>query len=65
MSPSTSGNQTRFLGDIPFDGQIGERERIRYTVHLMFFLGCGLFSFGIWALSGFTNSAGQTGPFPF
>ena len=25
----------------------------------------GMFAFGIWALSGFTSSTGQTGPFPF
>ena len=57
--------QSRFLGDLPMQGGISEKERIRYISHLMFFIGCALFSFGIWALSGFTESSGQAGPFPF
>ncbi|KGG12571.1 hypothetical protein EV05_1783 [Prochlorococcus sp. MIT 0601] len=47
------------------EGEISEKEKIRYISHLMFFIGCGLFSFGIWALTGFTSSSGATGPFPF
>ncbi|WP_320674545.1 hypothetical protein [Prochlorococcus sp. MIT 1341] len=66
MAPSNSNDSnSRFLGDLPLAGGIGEKERIRYISHLMFFIGCGLFSFGIWALSGFTSSTGQAGPFPF
>jgi len=65
MAANSDNSSGRLLGDIPLQGQIGEKERIRYIVHLMFFIGCGLFAFGIWALSGFTNAAGQGGPFPF
>ncbi len=61
---SDSGN-ARLMGDIPMSGGIGEKERIRYIAHLTFFGGCGLLAFGVWALSGFTNSVGQGGPFPF
>jgi len=57
--------QSRFLGDLPMEGKITEKERIRYISHAVFFAGCALLSFGVWALSGFTNSSGQTGPFPF
>ncbi len=57
--------QSRFLGDLPMTGEISEKERIRYVSHLMFFAGCALLSFGVWALSGFTASSGQSGPFPF
>ena len=64
MSPSKS-EQSRFLGDLPMSGEITEKERIRYISHLMFFAGCGILSFGVWALSGFTPSTGATGPFPF
>ncbi len=62
---NNSSSNSRFLGDLPLQGGIGEKEKIRYISHLMFFIGCGLFSFGIWALSGFTSSTGQAGPFPF
>ncbi len=68
MAPSSSNSKSdasRFLGDLPMEGGITEKERIRYVSHLMFFAGCGLLSFGVWALSGFTNSTGQAGPFPF
>ncbi len=58
-------DQSRFLGDLPMEGKISEKEKIRYISHLMFFIGCALFSFGIWALSGFTSSTGASGPFPF
>ncbi len=47
------------------EGGITQKEKYRYVAHLMFFIGCALFSFGIWALSGFTASSGSTGPFPF
>ena len=47
------------------EGGISQKEKYRYVAHLMFFIGCGLFSFGIWALTGFTASSGATGPFPF
>ncbi len=56
--------QSRFLGDLPMTGEISEKERIRYISHLMFFFGCGLLSFGVWALSGFNASSGASGPFP-
>ena len=66
MAPnSNKSEQSRFLGDLPMAGSITEKERIRYIAHLMFFLGCGLLSFGVWALSGFNNATGQAGPFPF
>ncbi len=57
--------QSRLLGDLPMTGEIDEKERIRYISHLMFFIGCALFAFGIWALSGFNASSGAGGPFPF
>ncbi len=57
--------QSRLLGDLPMSGEIDEKERIRYISHAMFFVGCALFSFGIWALTGFNSSTGQAGPFPF
>ena len=57
--------QSRFLGDLPMTGEISDVERIRVISHLMFFAGCGIFSFGVWALSGFNASSGQAGPFPF
>ncbi len=60
----TKSEQSRFLGDLPMTGQITEKERIRYISHLMFFIGCALLSFGVWALSGFASSGGQSGPFP-
>lgn len=47
------------------EGGITQKEKYRYVAHLMFFIGCALFSFGIWALSGFNASSGATGPFPF
>ncbi len=62
---SSKSTQSRFLGDLPMQGEISEKEKVRYISHLMFFIGCGLFSFGIWALTGFTSSTGATGPFPF
>ncbi len=62
---SAKSDQSRFLGDLPMQGKISEKEKIRYISHLMFFIGCALFSFGIWALTGFTASSGATGPFPF
>ena len=62
---SNKSPQSRFLGDLPMEGGISEKEKYRYVAHLMFFIGCGLFSFGVWALSGFTASSGSTGPFPF
>ncbi|AAP99857.1 MULTISPECIES: hypothetical protein [Prochlorococcus] len=62
---SSKSNQSRFLGDLPMQGEISEKEKVRYISHLMFFIGCALFSFGIWALTGFTASSGSTGPFPF
>jgi len=62
---SSKSTQSRLLGDLPMQGEISEKEKIRYISHLMFFIGCGLFSFGIWALTGFTASTGSTGPFPF
>ena len=62
---SSKSDQSRFLGDLPMSGEISEKEKIRYISHLMFFIGCGLFSFGIWAFTGFTPSSGATGPFPF
>ncbi len=58
-------DQSRFLGDLPMTGDVTEKERIRYISHLMFFIGCFLLAFGVWALSGFTSSTGATGPFPF
>ncbi len=58
-------DQSRFLGDLPMDGEIDEKERIRYISHLMFFGGCALLSFGVWALTGFNAASGQAGPFPF
>ncbi len=64
-SNSSKSDQSRFLGDLPMTGEITEKEKIRYISHLMFFIGCALFSFGIWALSGFNASSGQAGPFPF
>ena len=64
-SGNAKSDQSRFLGDLPMTGQISEKERIRYISHLMFFFGCALLSFGVWALSGFTESTGQAGPFPF
>ena len=64
-SSSKRSEQSRFLGDLPMTGEIGDVERIRVITHLMFFGGCAIFSFGIWALSGFTPSSGATGPFPF
>ncbi len=64
-SSGKKSEQSRFLGDLPMAGGISEKERIRYISHLMFFAGCALFSFGIWALTGFTPSTGQSGPFPF
>ena len=63
MSPSKS-EQSRFLGDLPMQGEISEKEKIRYISHLMFFVGCGLLSFGVWALSGFNAAGGSGGPFP-
>ena len=57
--------QSRFLGDLPMEGKITEKEKIRYISHAMFFVGCALLSFGVWALSGFNNASGQAGPFPF
>ena len=62
---SKKSPQSRFLGDLPMEGGISQKEKYRYVAHLMFFIGCALFSFGIWALSGFTASSGSTGPFPF
>ena len=62
---ANKSDQSRFLGDLPMQGQISEKEKIRYISHLMFFAGCGLLSFGVWALSGFNASGGQAGPFPF
>ena len=62
---SKTSQQSRFLGDLPMEGEISDKERIRYISHLMFFIGCALFSFGVWALSGFNASSGQAGPFPF
>ena len=62
---SNKSSQSRFLGDLPMEGGISQKEKYRYVAHLMFFVGCALFSFGIWALSGFTASSGATGPFPF
>ena len=62
---ASKSDQSRFLGDLPMQGSISEKERIRYISHLMFFIGCALFSFGIWALSGFNASTGASGPFPF
>jgi len=62
---SKKSPQSRFLGDLPMEGGITQKEKYRYVAHLMFFIGCALFSFGIWALSGFTASSGATGPFPF
>tara|TARA_Y100001968_G_scaffold235776_1_gene218983 strand:+ start:169 stop:372 length:204 start_codon:yes stop_codon:yes gene_type:complete len=64
-SDMNKSEQSRFLGDLPMTGQISEKERYRYIAHLMFFFGCALLSFGVWALSGFTSSTGATGPFPF
>ena len=64
-SSSKTSEQSRFLGDLPMTGEIGDVERIRVITHLMFFGGCAIFSFGIWALSGFTASRGASGPFPF
>ena len=61
---STKSDQSRFLGDLPMQGDITEKERIRYISHLMFFIGCGLFSFGVWALSGFNAASSSGGPFP-
>ena len=63
MSPSKS-EQSRFLGDLPMEGDISEKEKIRYISHLMFFAGCGLLSFGVWALSGFNAAGSSGGPFP-
>ncbi len=63
MSPSKS-EQSRFLGDLPMSGEITEKERIRYISHLMFFAGCGILSFGVWALSGFNAMSSSGGPFP-
>ena len=62
---ASKSTQSRFLGDLPMAGGITQKEKYRYVAHLMFFIGCGLFSFGIWALTGFTSSSGATGPFPF
>ena len=31
------------------EGGISQKEKYRYVAHLMFFIGCALFSFGIWA----------------
>ena len=62
---SNKSVQSRFLGDLPMEGGITEKEKYRYVAHLMFFIGCALLSFGVWALSGFTPSTGATGPFPF
>ncbi len=64
-SSSNKSEQSRFLGDLPMTGEISQVERIRVISHLMFFAGCALFSFGVWALSGFTSAAGQSGPFPY
>ncbi len=64
-SSSNKSDQSRFLGDLPMAGGISETERIRVISHLMFFSGCALLSFGVWALTGFTSAAGQSGPFPF
>ena len=64
-SSSRKSEQSRFLGDLPMTGGISDVERIRVISHLMFFGGCALLSFGVWALTGFTSAAGQSGPFPF
>ena len=64
-SSSKTSEQSRFLGDLPMTGGISDVERIRVISHLMFFGGCALLSFGVWALTGFTASSGSTGPFPF
>ena len=63
MSTSKS-EQSRFLGDLPMTGEISEKERIRYISHLMFFFGCGILSFGVWALTGFNAASSSGGPFP-
>ena len=52
---SNKSPQSRFLGDLPMEGGITQKEKYRYVAHLMFFIGCALFSFGIWALSGFNE----------
>ncbi len=64
-SRSAKSDQSRFLGDLPMTGEISEKEKIRYISHLMFFAGCAILSFGVWALSGFNSSSGAAGPFPF
>ncbi len=65
MAQSKKGQSSRLLGDLPMTGEIDSKERVRYISHLMFFFGCAILSFGVWALSGFNSSAGQAGPFPF
>ena len=65
MASTNKSEQSRFLGDLPMEGDISEKERIRYISHAMFFVGCALLSFGVWALSGFNSSTGAAGPFPF
>ena len=64
-SDSKKSSSSRLLGDLPMTGEIDEKEKIRYISHAMFFFGCALLSFGVWALSGFSDSAGTAGPFPF
>ena len=65
MASQSKSEQSRFLGDLPMEGGITEKERIRYISHLMFFGGCALLSFGVWALTGFSSATEGGGPFPF
>ena len=61
---SNKSQQSRFLGDLPMQGEISEKEKIRYVSHLMFFFGCAILSLGVWTLAGTPLNYSGGGPFP-